>query len=204
MTNNRKHPRYSCEIKTKFEYYEGDTFENDFDDIKPVKGKGLILDISKSGLFFVRDISVSKKFYTEILGQKIELDAGRYVAFENGLGFWEGKYALETIYSAPKEMETYGLKNCEIYFEVVDLDGLYKHLKQKDVPFIHQVHQHPWGQRGFRVYDPDGHIIEISEPMSEVIRRHCKQGLTPKEIAAKTTLPIEMVNDIIEKLNGCK
>ena len=31
--------------------------------------------------------------------------------------------------------------------------------------------EYPWGQRDFRLYDPDKHIIEIAEDMNTVIRR---------------------------------
>ena len=59
-------------------------------------------------VLFVRDINLSKCFYANILGQTIKDDFGRYVGFENGIGIWQGEYALETIYSKKKVMMTYG------------------------------------------------------------------------------------------------
>jgi catechol 2,3-dioxygenase-like lactoylglutathione lyase family enzyme len=148
-------------------------------------------------VLFVRDINLSKCFYVNILGQKIKDDFGRYIGFENGFGLWQGEFALETIYSKKKVMMTYGLDNCEVYFEIVDLETLSKKLKNEGVTFIHPIQEHPWGQRSFRIYDPDGHIIEFGEPISGVVRRYCQQGLTINEIAEKTTLPLEMVEKLL-------
>jgi hypothetical protein len=33
------------------------------------------------------------------------------------------------------------------------------------VELIHPILQQAWGQRVFRFYDPDRHIVEIGEPM---------------------------------------
>jgi len=59
MTEKRKHRRRPCEIKTRFDYYEGIPFEIDMAATKPVRAKGYILDISRSGLFLVTDLKVA-------------------------------------------------------------------------------------------------------------------------------------------------
>ena len=53
MGNKREYERYSCSIKLNYEYYEGNPDEVDIDTTVPIKGKGVILDISRGGLFFV-------------------------------------------------------------------------------------------------------------------------------------------------------
>jgi len=53
MTDNRKFIRYRCKIKTNFQYYTGDPDKINIEVSVPCKGKGLILDISEGGLFFV-------------------------------------------------------------------------------------------------------------------------------------------------------
>ena len=46
-----------------------------------------------------------------------------------------------------------------------------------------------WGQRVLRVYDPDGHVIEIGEAMEMVVRRLQGQGLLLGQTCEKTGMP---------------
>ncbi len=59
MSENRKYLRHPCEIKIKFEYYEGNPEEMDINVSKPKKGKGCIHDISIGGLFIVSNERLS-------------------------------------------------------------------------------------------------------------------------------------------------
>ena len=151
-----------------------------------------------NSVLFVKDINASKQFYMKLLGQKIELDSGRYVGFENGLGIWEGEYALDVIYSGKKKLKNYGRKNCEIYFETTELDVLCENFLKSQVTFIHIIKEHLWGQRSFRIYDPDGHILEFGEPLSMTIKRYLQQGWTIEQISDKTTLPVVAVNEMLK------
>jgi len=49
-----------------------------------------------------------------------------------------------------------------------------------------------------RFYDLDDNIIEVGEPMPAVIFRFAQQGLTAEQIAAKTSMPLEIVKQILE------
>jgi hypothetical protein len=53
MVEKRKYERYQCKIKTKFNYYEGNPDEIDYDITVPSKGKGLICDVSQGGIFII-------------------------------------------------------------------------------------------------------------------------------------------------------
>ncbi len=59
MTDNRKFLRHFCEIKTKFDYYQGNPEEMDLSTAKPKKGKGCIHDISLGGLFIISNERLS-------------------------------------------------------------------------------------------------------------------------------------------------
>lgn len=62
MTQNndkRKFARYSCSIKTEFEFYEGDPDAIDIETQVSEKGKGLIIDISCGGIFLISNSRVS-------------------------------------------------------------------------------------------------------------------------------------------------
>jgi catechol 2,3-dioxygenase-like lactoylglutathione lyase family enzyme len=54
------------------------------------------------------------------------------------------------------------------------------------------------GQRVFRVYDPDGHIVELGEPMPVVILRFVSQGMSAEAIAQRTSMPVPIVQQIIQ------
>ena len=59
MTEKRRYPRYSCKIKTKFEFFIGDPDNPSAGELKGSKGKGTILDLSRGGSFIVSDARVS-------------------------------------------------------------------------------------------------------------------------------------------------
>ena len=65
---------------------------------------------------------------------------------------------------------------------------------------MHPIVEAPWGQRSFRVYDPDNHIVEFGEPMSTVIIRLYQLGMSPEEINKKSFMPIEIVKNVIKNL----
>lgn len=57
-SDKRKYTRYSCSIKTKFDYYVGNPDELDINLSIPKKGKGVIIDISCGGVFIASDTRV--------------------------------------------------------------------------------------------------------------------------------------------------
>jgi catechol 2,3-dioxygenase-like lactoylglutathione lyase family enzyme len=154
----------------------------------------------ESAVFFVKDVEKSKKFFVDILGQKILMDFGRNVGFEGGFAIWEADYALNTIFEENASKITIGGNNAEIYFEVPDLDGLLHKLKKEGIDIIHPIREHPWGQRGFRFYDPDHHIIEVSEPMFNVVARMYQNGMDTKEIQKKSMMSKEFIEMVIESI----
>lgn len=59
MPDQRKYPRYSCSIKTKFEYFTGNPDEVNIDTSVAEKGKGVIIDISRGGVFIASNTRVA-------------------------------------------------------------------------------------------------------------------------------------------------
>ncbi|HPS59135.1 MAG TPA: PilZ domain-containing protein [Spirochaetota bacterium] len=59
MPDQRKYPRYSCSIKTKFEYFTGNPDEVNIDTSVADKGKGVIIDISRGGVFIASNTRVA-------------------------------------------------------------------------------------------------------------------------------------------------
>lgn len=146
-------------------------------------------------LIAVSNIEVSKKFYQEVLHQKIVFDIGQNVAFE-------GNFSLQLNYAElvgfDKNDMLQDSKNFELYFEEVDLDNFIKHLKNSiEIKYVHDVKEYEWGQRVIRFFDPDMHIIEVGENMDTVIKRFLKQGLSVEETSIRTMYPIEYVKNCL-------
>lgn len=150
-----------------------------------------------SSVIFVQDVNVSRHFYETLLNQEVEIDHGPNVAFKAGFALWQVDHAFQMIFErAPDNLERLGRQNYESYFETPDLEAVLAQLSEASVDFVHPMMEHPWGQRGFRVYDPDGHIVEIGEPMTAVIKRFLDEGLSVEVVAQRASMPIEIVEQI--------
>jgi predicted enzyme related to lactoylglutathione lyase len=77
----------------------------------------------QSAVFFVSDIEVSKRFYSDVLGQKITMDFNANVTFEGGLSIWRTDYALNIIFKDKARQVQVGANNAEIYFECNGIDA---------------------------------------------------------------------------------
>jgi catechol 2,3-dioxygenase-like lactoylglutathione lyase family enzyme len=114
---------------------------------------------------FVADINRSKQFYVEILGLTILEDSGDFVKFEWGFALHEGKSLHRSVHGNESDnMTAYGRMNFVLYFETENLDAEFSRIAMR-VDLIHPIVTQDWGQRVFRFYDPDRHIIEIGEPV---------------------------------------
>ncbi len=143
----------------------------------------------KAALFAVRDIQAARKFYEEVLGQRVVMDLGKNLDL-GGFALQEDFGGLAGFDPALTEHQAY---NAELYFEVEDLDACDARLRQHGVRFLHGIREYPWGQRVLRAFDPDGNLLEMGESMEMVVRRLFAQGLTLEEVAEKTTFPVEVV-----------
>ena len=68
-------------------------------------------------LLIVKDINKSKKFYEDVMEQKITLDLGEHVSFENGFGL-QSNYKAIIGYDLPIYQQS---NNFQLYFEVNDI-----------------------------------------------------------------------------------
>lgn len=116
-------------------------------------------------IVFVDNIEESKLFYSEFLQIKIEKDYGNIVFFENQLVLHDANSILKTVKKDQFEERhnKQGDNNILLYFETDNLTELYNKVKEK-VKIIHGIEEQNWGQKVFRFYDPDNHIVEFGEP----------------------------------------
>lgn len=152
----------------------------------------------QSTVLFVRDMGAARGFYEGLLEQQVLMDHGPNVGFVGGFALWQADHAEQIVYGRQLEREgKLGTHNCEIYFESEDLDAAWQRLADAGVEVVHPMREQPWCQRVFRVYDPDGHIVELGEPMYVVVARLRAQGMTPEAISTRTSMPLEIVRQIL-------
>lgn len=148
----------------------------------------------KLALLAVKDVEVSKKFYSDLFEQKVVFDLGWNVTFSGGFAIQQN-FAWLADLSEEDVIEK--SNNMELYFEVDDFDEFLEKLtSHPEVEYVHPPRKHEWQQRVVRIYDPDYHIIEIGESMAVIARRYLKEGLTAEETAKIIQHPIEFVKMI--------
>ena len=145
-------------------------------------------------LISVSDMEKSKNFYEKVMEQKIIMDLGVHVSFENGLSL-QSNY--EEIVGVKLEMHPKP-NNFQLYFEVEDLHFWQNKIENiEGIEFIHKAKEYPWGQRVMRFYDYDFYIIEVSESMESVAKRFLSEGLSVEETAQRTMFPVEFVKSLL-------
>jgi catechol 2,3-dioxygenase-like lactoylglutathione lyase family enzyme len=151
-----------------------------------------------SAVAFTRDIEVSKKFYTDVLGLAVELDFGKNVILEGGITLWEinpNHIILERL-----GIDSIGdrrVNRFEFYFETEDIETVCERVRTSGADFLHSLHEEPWGQRTVRFFDPDRHLIEIGESMATFVKRLHSDNMTPEQVSQKTSIPLEKVIELL-------
>jgi catechol 2,3-dioxygenase-like lactoylglutathione lyase family enzyme len=150
----------------------------------------------ESSVLFVADIHASRAFYENILMQKVIADFGENVGFEGGFSIFHRPYAHQVIFGKEKE---FGWNNLELYFESDEIEEAVQRLEENGINFVHSIMEQPWGQKVVRFYDPDGHIVEIGEPLSALVKRLKKSGLAEDQIVEKTGLSAAEVKHFLNE-----
>ncbi len=147
----------------------------------------------KNILIVVNDIEYSKAFYKDLFGLAVVMDFGENVVLTEGLTLQERKLWESFI---GKKIAVRG-NDAELYFEENNIDQFLEKLENSKYPieYLNKCMEHDWGQRVVRIYDPDGHIIEISESMEYVVRRFLRSGMTVEQVAKKTQLPLSQIEE---------
>ncbi len=118
-------------------------------------------------IIFVKDIERAKAFYAGVLGQTMTQDFGAIVFFENHLVLHQADAIAKTVFKreSEKARRDQGGNNLLVYFESDELEDIYRRVCDAGASVIHAIEKQAWGQRVFRFFDPDGHILEIGEPL---------------------------------------
>lgn len=98
------------------------------------------------------DVSRAVQFYT-VLGLRLIVDSSpRYVRFETP----QGESTLSISHS-----DSSSDKSTVLYFEVNNLNQVYRKLKQQGLSFINKPMDKRWLWREAELTDPDGHPLKL-------------------------------------------
>mgnify|MGYP003564690801 CR=1 FL=1 len=154
----------------------------------------------ESAVVLVKDVAASREFYEGVLEQEVFMDFGPNVSFAGGsFAIWQVDHAHEILFGKPSG--EVGQGELEVYFESDDVDGVVVRFEEAGVKFVHPMREQPWGQRVVRVYDPDGHIVEVGEPIPVFVARFLGQGMSVEQVAERTSVPAEVVQQIAESVD---
>lgn len=156
----------------------------------------------RSAVILVKDIKTTRKFYEDLLEQKVTLDHGECVDFIGGFSIWQIDHANNIMFENPSDRIEIESKsnNLELYFETDNVEDVFNKALDSKAQFVHNIIEEPWGQRVFRIYDPDMNIIEVGEPMEAVIKRFIEVGLNAEEVSKRASMPIEIVQKVAENI----
>ena len=148
-----------------------------------------------AALISVADIRVSQAFYEELFGLELDHDYGINVSFTCGLAPQQNFAWLAGV---PEDSVVQRSHNMELCFETKDFDSFLKKLDSRpDIRRLGDVVEHGWGQRVARLYDPDGHLIEVGENMGIVVRRFLASGMTMEEVSVRMDVSVEDLGKLL-------
>ena len=108
--------------------------------------------LSVSCAFCTNKVAESRDFYVTYLGAKVTFDCGWYVNLEFGHSSAKLQFmAPQTPSHKPSSSD--GLF---FNFHVKDANEEYERLTAYGLPVIIPLEDHPWGDRGFGIQDPNG------------------------------------------------
>lgn len=149
-----------------------------------------------AALLSVADVHVSRAFYQELFGLEVYQDYGINVSFTCGLALQQNFAWLTGV---PVDSVMKQSHNLELCFETEDFDGFLERLDRRpDIRRLGDVVEHGWGQRVVRLYDPDGHLIEVGEDMGMVVRRFLASGLTMEEVSARMDVSLGDLKKLLD------
>ncbi len=118
----------------------------------------------KNILLVVDDVEKSIVFYKEIFGLQVLKRFDGNVILTEGLVLQDRKIWENLI----EQKVSCSSNASELYFVENNLEEFQKKLEESsfEINYVHKLKKYSWGQKAIRIYDPDGHMIEIGETAS--------------------------------------
>lgn len=147
-----------------------------------------------ASVLFVKDIKTAKHFYTKIIGLDIIHNFGTNITLSQNIGLWE----VGDDHPIKLHLKNNTLVNrTELYFEDDKIKLQFDKLKAAGVEFFQELHEEPWGQQTFRIFDPDHHLIEVGEPVPIFVKRMKANGMSEEAISDQTGIPLNDLFNIL-------
>lgn len=150
-----------------------------------------------STVIITRNFDRMKDFYAKILQQKIKLDFGECISFDCGLSIWKLNEQLTAAKQLGYTYHHYGNKNMELCFETDHFEEIAEEISEHNVNYLHKITEEPWGQKTIRFFDPENNLVELGESIPCFVKRFYNDGMSIEEVSEKTSVPQEMVKEII-------
>lgn len=145
-------------------------------------------------LLIVSDLKKSRYFYETLLQQVVNSANDESIIFKGALTLYS-KSKYEKLLN--KEISYYS-NSSVLYFETHDIETAYSLMKNEKVTFVHTIKKQPWLQKVMRVYDYDGHLLEIGESVNTTVKRLLSEGYSKSKISTILNLSEETINKIIK------
>jgi len=113
--------------------------------------------ISLSAAFTTNKVEESRDFYIKYLGAKVTFDCGWYVNLE----FGNKSSTLQFMSPQQPEQQLSSGSGLMYNFLVENVDQEYQKLTDSGLTVIVPIEDHPWGDRGFAIQDPNGISLYI-------------------------------------------
>jgi len=117
----------------------------------------------------VADLDRAVDFYTRVLGLPLKHRSGPFAQLDTGttrLALFTREAMADTIGFALAQPSPTA-PAFEIGFLVDDVDAAFHELVDAGVPPVTPPVDRPWGQRTAYLRDPDGHLIELAQPIAK-------------------------------------
>jgi lactoylglutathione lyase len=109
---------------------------------------------------FPADVDAFVDFYTRVLRFELEVDQRPgYAAVVRGSTRIGGARASEDVNPQERAVP----RGAELVLEVDDLDREHSAVVSAEWPVASGIEKQPWGLRDFRLFDPDGYYLRITE-----------------------------------------
>jgi uncharacterized glyoxalase superfamily protein PhnB len=121
---------------------------------------------SLSAAFTTNKVAESRDFYVKHFDAKVTFDCGWYV----NLAFGNESTTLQFMSPQQPEHQLSSGAGLLFNFSVDDVDEEYQKLTQAGLAVVVPLEDHPWGDRGFAIQDPNGislYIYSEREPTEE-------------------------------------
>lgn len=115
---------------------------------------------------FVKDVRASARFYSEVLGFVSGEESDDYMSVRNGdacIGLGAIENLPDDHYLKPQSDQERKGGGVEIVLVVEAIEACYRNIMELGYPIHGSLARRPWGSIDFRIVDPDGYYIRITE-----------------------------------------